>query len=146
MSSTSQKLDEIIRLELPATLRYLNVLGACLTAMLAQVDSLEELDVLSYTVQLGVHEICTNIVQHAYKQEHEEPRIAITMELKMHPRRLCITLFDTGSMCDLSSVEEPNLDDVQVHGYGLFLARNVLDEVIYSRQPEGNYWRLAKVL
>ncbi len=138
--------DETLRLELPATLKYLNVVGACVAEMLAQVEDVADMATLSYTVQLGIHEICTNIVQHAYTQQQEHKRIAVTMEMRAQPRCLCVTLWDNGKHFEQSEVQEPLLDEGQVHGYGLFLVRNVMDEVTYSRQPEGNCWRLAKKL
>ena len=105
--STPLHTDEIIRLKLPATLKYLNVLGACLSEILMQVEDLENRDALSYTIQLGVHEICTNIVLHAYAHFHEQKHIDVTMEMKACPRCLHVTLFDTGEPFDQSSVQRP---------------------------------------
>jgi len=144
--NTSHSGGETLRLEVPATLKYLNVVGACVAGLLAEVEDVAERDTLSYTVQLGIHEICTNIVQHAYAQQQENNRIAITMEMQTQPRCLCVTLFDTGERFDQSTAKDPLLDEGQVHGYGLFLVRNVMDEVTYSRHPDGNCWRLAKNL
>ncbi len=145
MSITITSTDAV-RLELPAKLQYLNILGVCIEAILEGLDALEALETLSYTIQLGIHEICTNIIQHAYVQEQEEQRITITMVIKTGPRRLLVTLFDTGIAFDLTTVQDPNLDEGQIHGYGLFLAKRVLDEVTYSRQPDGNHWQLVKML
>ena len=144
--STPSIMGESISLKLPAKLQYLNVVGACIAALLEQIDPLEERDTISYTTQLGVHEICTNIIQHAYTQQQGQQSITITMELKTCPRCMHITLSDTGDMFDPDAVQDPNLDEGQVHGYGLFLVKNVMDEVTYSRQPDGNYWQLVKML
>ena len=144
--STPQDTDEVIRLELPATLKYLNVLSACISGILARVEDLDERDAIPYTVQLGIHEVCTNIVQHAYAHTCEQKRILVTMEMKACPRSLHMTLFDTGQAFDQETVQDPNLDEGQVHGYGLFLAKNIMDEVTYNRLPDGNYWRLVKLL
>ncbi len=144
--STPSTCEEIISLKLPAKLQYLSVVGACIVAILDQVDSLEERDTISYTTQLGVHEICTNIIQHAYAQQQKQQCITITMEIKNHPHCMHITLSDTGDTFDLDAVPAPNLNEGQVHGYGLFLVKNVMDEVTYSRLVDGNYWRLVKML
>ena len=72
-----------------------------------QVEDLENRDALSYTIQLGVHEICTNIVLHAYAHFHEQKHIDVTMEMKACPRCLHVTLFDTGEPFDQSSVQRP---------------------------------------
>ena len=58
--------SDTIRLDFPATHKYLNVLGACIHELLARVEGLAEPVVVSYNIQLAVHEACTNIVDHAY--------------------------------------------------------------------------------
>jgi len=50
----------IVELDLPATYRYLNVLGECIEAMLP-ADS-----ATTNALQLAAHETCTNIIDHAY--------------------------------------------------------------------------------
>ncbi len=98
--------EEVVRLDLPATHRYLNVLGACVVQMLAQVEGLDEPEELSYSVQLAVQEACANIVDHAYAGE--AGRIEIVLTLVHGPRRLVIELHDTGRHTfDLFSVPDP---------------------------------------
>ena len=136
---------DTIRLDVPATHRYLNVVGACITAVLARVEGLVEPAVVAYSVQLAVHEICTNIVEHAYAGQ-PEGRITITLALLIEPRCLIISLHDTGRSFDPAHVPAPNLKDGQVGGYGLFLVRELMDDVSYQPQPGSNCWRLVKGL
>lgn len=140
-----EPLADVIRLDLPATHKYLNVLEACLTGMLARIPALDEPSVLTYGVKLAVHEICTNIVDYAYAGQ-SVGRINITLTMTPESRRLVVELHDTGLPFDAAAVPEPNLEEGQVHGYGLFLVRQLMDEVTYDPQPDGNRWRLVKNL
>lgn len=138
--------NEVIRLDLPATHKYLNVLGACLAEMLARVDGLPDAEAICYDVQLAVHEACTNIVDHAYEGIKLDNRIKIVLSLACQPRRLLIDLYDNGGSFDIAEVAEPDLDNGQVHGYGLFLIRSLMDEVHYRPGPGHNCWQLVKNL
>ena len=133
-------------LDLPAALKYLDIVSSCLDGILAQETDLEEHDRVSYDVQLAVQEICANIVCHAYIHEQEDKRIHIKIMLQAQPRCLVIDQFDTGAAFDECKVKMPNLEEGQVHGYGLFLVKNLMDDVLYCRQINGNCWHLAKNL
>ncbi len=134
-----------VRLDLPASLKYLNVLGACIAEMLTRVEGLAERDIVSYNIQLAVHEACTNIVEHAYAGRNDG-RIKIALMLDEQPRRLVVDIHDTGGSFDITQAREPNLDDAQLHGYGLFLIRNLMDEMSYTPGPSNNRWHLVKHL
>ena len=140
----SEDLDTI-RLDLPASHKYLNVLGACIAGMLENIDQLTDSTKLLYTIQLAIHEACTNIIDHAYAP-HAAGRIAITLSIHQSPRRFVTELKDTGNSFDPTDIPEPNLLEGQEHGYGLFLMREILDEVTYEVQPDGNHWLLTKYL
>jgi serine/threonine-protein kinase RsbW len=135
--------SDVIRLDLPATHKYLNVLGACLGEMLTRAEGLDDPTALTYAVQLAVHEICANIVEHAYAGQ-PAGRIGVTVTLAAQPRRLVVDLADTGRSFDPAGVPEPDLTEGQAGGYGLFLVRQLMDDVTYHPQPGGNHWRLAK--
>lgn len=136
---------DTIRLELPATTTYLNVLGACLDGIVERIDGIVEPRVTAYNIQLAVNEIVANIITHAYADQ-PDGRVTIVVTVVPEPLQLVVDLFDTGSSFDPTTVPEPNLDDVQIHGYGLFLVHSLMDEVTYTPGPDGNCWRLIKYL
>ena len=137
--------SDTIRLDLPASHRYLSVLGACITEVLGHLDGIADAESTVYGVQLAAHEICTNIVDHAYA-ELSSGRIAITLTMERQPLRVVIELQDSGRSFNPERVPTPSLDAPQEHGYGLFLARTLMDEISYQPQSGGNYWRLVKSL
>jgi serine/threonine-protein kinase RsbW len=133
-----------IEISLPAEHRYLNILSACISELLAREDGLTEPKIMIYNVQLAVQEISANIVEHAYS--HTSGRIDATIQVLRRPHRLVIQLLDTGARLDPHAVAAPNLDAVPEGGYGLFLARALLDDLSYRTLPGGNVWRLTKRL
>ncbi len=136
--------SEVVRLELPANLRYLNILAACISEMLARVDGLSDPQQTIYNIQLAVHEGCTNIVDHAYVDDGG--RIGVNLMLGWNPPQIIIELHDTGRSFDPTTIQDPDLDDPQVRGYGLYLMRQIMDEVVYESRPEDNCWRMVKYL
>jgi serine/threonine-protein kinase RsbW len=136
---------DTIRLDLPATHKYLNVLGACIAEVLTRMEGLVEPNAAVYNIQLAVHEACTNIVEHAYAGQ-SNGRIKVALQLAAQPRALIVDLYDSGSSFDIASAREPDLDNAQVHGYGLFLIRSLMDEMTYTAQPGQNHWHLVKHL
>ncbi len=136
--------DVVFRLDIPAAFKYLNVVSGNLTAVLEQVEGLPERELLTYNVTLAVHEICTNIVEHAYAGEGG--RIKIEILLNGESDILIVDLYDTGQSFNLAATPEPDLDNAPVRGYGLFLVHELMDEVTYQPGRNQNHWRLSKRL
>ena len=136
--------DIVFRLNIPATFKYLNVVSSSLTAVLEHTENLCERDALIYNIILAVHEICTNIVEHAYAGEGG--RISIQFRIDERPNHIIIDVYDTGQHFDLASTPEPNLEEALIRGYGLFLIHELMDEVSYEPTAEQNHWRLMKKL
>lgn len=142
-SSFGDPSPDTIRVDLPASYTYLHVIGACITEMLGQVPDLPDVITLSQRVVLAVHEILVNIVDHAYVGQRDG-RIAISVRIVYEPRWLMVELRDSGVAFDIDAIPEPDLDAPQVHGYGIFLARRLLDSVSYTSTPGENRWLLVK--
>jgi serine/threonine-protein kinase RsbW len=145
-SRQQERGSNTVRLEFPASLRFLSMVGACLNDLLLKTQSQEEMEPVSYDIQLAVQELCTNIVCHAYKDQPNDERICVTITFYNYPHRITIELEDTGKIFDEMQVEEPNLEEGQIHGYGLFLIKSLMDEVIYTRNADRNSWYLVKNL
>ena len=137
--------SDIIELSLPADYRYLNIVGAAIAALIERIEGLDEPEITSYNLQLVAQEACANIVGHAYNNQ-PDGRIHITVTVESTPPRVLIDLDDTGEPFEPESIPEPDLDDAQVHGYGLFLMRHLLDEVTYYPGAGNNRWHLVKNL
>jgi serine/threonine-protein kinase RsbW len=136
---------EQVRIDLPATYKSLSILGVCIAEMLARIEGPAVQEKIVYSLQLAAHEVCANIVEHAYG-ERSGSRIGITLTVMYEPRQFVIDLHDHGSAFDIDSIAEPNLEEAHDHGYGMFLVRSLVDHVTYTPLPASNHWRLTKQL
>ena len=101
-----------------------------------------------YEIQLAVDEACANVVDHAY-QGTEPGDIEVTCCLD--GQILTIQVRDWGQGFDLASVEDPDLEapleERSLGGLGLFLVRQVMDDVQFRSDPElGNELMMSKRL
>jgi len=121
----------------PAILDHLNEV----TALVRQVASAYG-DDFAYQVELAVSEIITNTIEHAYGDFAGELRGQITLL----PRQIQLDLYEDGEPFDPSQVPSAGATELTERGRGLFIVRQLMDEVEYTPStPRGNHWRLTKV-
>jgi len=92
-----------------------------------------------YKIQLAIEEIVTNVISYAF-EDNEEHEIAVQLSLKGDLIRVIIC--DDGIAFDPSVVEDPELsDDLEnrkIGGLGIFLVKNLMKQVKYSRTGDRN--------
>ena len=101
-----------------------------------------------YEIQLAVDEACANVVDHAYLGEDPGD---IEVSCRLDAQLLTVQVRDWGRGFDLATVEEPDLEapleERSLGGLGLFLVRQVMDEVQFTADPErGNELMMSKRL
>lgn len=135
---------ETVHLLIPATYGDVRTVGEAIAALLQRGGYDDE--TTSQLVQLAVHEICTNIVDHAYAGQ-SGCTIDVTLTLELGPpRQFVVELRDSGQAFDPQSIGPVDLSEPREGGYGLFLARELMDAVHYQRLASQNLWRLTKTL
>ncbi len=102
----------------------------------------------TYAVELAVDEACTNIIEHAYQGEN---RGEIECTCESNDACLTVVLRDHGKPFDPSTVRAPdldaNIDDRAVGGLGVFLMKQLMDEVLFEPLGEsGNVLTMVKRL
>ncbi len=106
----------VIELSLPATHKYLNLLGVAIEHLLAQIPGLNQPAETSYATQLAVQEAAANIVDHAYAGQ-TAGRIDARLRLEPAPLRLVVELTDNASTTfDLSALPEPTFFTAEAAG------------------------------
>lgn len=130
-----------IRLEIPAALKYLSVVSEVLADVLDKCGTLPDHQQTVYNIQLAVQEACTNIIDHAYGGDERERIAASILTTATH---IEIELVDHGQSFDINRIPRVELDSPQVHGYGLYLIHQLMDDVRYEVKPDGNHWWLVK--
>lgn len=140
---------EPVRITIQATYKNLQLIGErvrsfCTESATGAQLSPDEIAALAFDIELAVHEICNNSIEHAY--EDESGQLMLELHYELHTKSIHINVFDTGQPFDSTNVVPPNLEQPQMDGYGLFLAEQLLDEVAYQRRGNKNVWRLTKRL
>lgn len=127
--------DNRLELKVKAKLKNLAVVGDFIARAMRQFGIEQEI----FQVQLAVDEACTNIIQHAYSDESEKP---IRILCSMSGDDLVIQIRDWGKPFDPHSVQPPELKselfERKLGGLGIFLMRQMMDEVRYVFNP-GRY-------
>jgi serine/threonine-protein kinase RsbW len=138
---------DVVRLDVPADLSYLSLLGTCVGEVLASISDLPDGQTLTYHVQLALHETATNIIRHAYAGAATgRIQVSLWLDLRSKPRRLVAELRDTGQEFVPTEIAPPEPANLAEGGYGLFLIHSLMDEVVYTPQESYNSWRLVKYL
>ena len=155
-------MDSMVSLELPASFQYLNILTACVGALLEHAQGVADKTVLTYNVQTAVQELATNIVGHAV--HNPDARFGARMYLDAEARCFVIETRDRGDVFDPTRDEravwrpkegKPRLFDLvsvsevewdAEHGRGLFLMYSLMDRVSYENVEGENCWRMEKNL
>jgi serine phosphatase RsbU (regulator of sigma subunit)/anti-sigma regulatory factor (Ser/Thr protein kinase) len=103
----------------------------------------------AYQMELATCEVVTNVMRHACGFEGQ-----IRGRIAVRPDGVTLDLYDDGVACDLDALPAPQLGELREGGYGLHIARQLLDELSYTPAtatdagsldaPAGNHWRLVK--
>ena len=139
-----KKPAKYLHLQLPARFEALIQLEKEMQILMAELPATPENEIEGYNFTLALHELCTNIVAHAYSQEQGHIQIELSMEYD--PPTIHARVFDNGAPFDAGTVHKPDLENVQEHGYGLFLIEQLVDDVQYTRLDEGNLWQLTRAI
>ena len=95
-------------------------------------------------LKIAADEGMTNIIRHAYLYSGGE----VYLSANVSPGRVSLSLVDHGRGFDWDSVQAPDLtrymETGRKGGLGIFLIRNLMDEVDYRVAKEGNELRLTK--
>jgi PAS domain S-box-containing protein len=94
----------------------------------------------AYEFELASSEIITNIIKYAPEEQAD-----LQIEIALREDGLQVDIFDQGKPFDLDDAPAPNFDEARESGYGIFIARQVLDELTCKPNAlGGNHWRLVK--
>ena len=99
-----------------------------------------------YNIQLATDEAASNIIEHAYENK---PDGILDLSCGMNGDVITIILIDYGESFDPSEVPLPDLkadlSERKIGGLGIFLMRNLMDEVYYEpRADKSNILTMKK--
>jgi len=98
-----------------------------------------------YNILVAVQEMVTNVLRHAYAGAAEQP---MEVEFSTDARGVTIVVRDRGPAFDPGSVADQRTRDEDFPsgegGYGILIARTVMDEIEHTREGDWNVLRLFK--
>jgi serine/threonine-protein kinase RsbW len=82
-------------------------------------------------MMIGVTEIAVNAIVHGNK-ENITKKVRVTVEL--NDEKMKITIADEGEGFDMEKLPDPTKAEniLDIHGRGIYIARNMVDELTYS--------------
>jgi anti-sigma regulatory factor (Ser/Thr protein kinase) len=97
-----------------------------------------------YTIELSILEICINIIRYAYPEDRGE----IHLKSWKDKNKFYFEISDKGIPFDPRKVEEPDLKKMisngKKGGFGIFLARKLMDGFEYKREKDQNILKIYK--
>ncbi len=131
------RIEEIPRrtLVVPGTRGHLRVVREFLAETCRQLHAFAGQPEEYSRVELAVVEAATNIIKHAYRGG--ELRGEVEIEVIATQDEIRISLEDNGDSFAPERVPVPELDGTRSSGFGIYMMRQALDEVIYSRSTSG---------
>ncbi|MDX1636681.1 MAG: ATP-binding protein [Balneolaceae bacterium] len=96
-------------------------------------------------IRLAVDEAYTNIIKHAYN--HDDSK-SVNIKLGYNSNEFWVSLLDSGRRFDPSSYTEPNVKEKikqkKRGGVGVYLIKQLMDDVEYSKEGSMNKIRMTK--
>ncbi len=102
-----------------------------------------------FKVRLAAEELLVNIIHYAYPDSHGELSIDCSKAEQGEPG-VFIEIRDAGIPFNILEKQEPDItqpmEDREIGGLGIFLTRQVMDEISYEREDGQNIVRMVKRL
>lgn len=131
-------------LTIPSSTRFLEKVRRFVAEHAAEAG-LDEMKVAQ--LKMAVDEACTNVIEHAYEGENEQP---IEIAVIAGRKKLTIRIRDHGRTFDQRAYREPDLADYakkrKSGGLGVHIMHKLMDEVAYRSTGRYNECRLITYL
>ena len=110
-----------------------------------QAGTYELGELQSMQIKLALEEAVTNVIQYAYPDKKDQD---IRIDMSYENKRLTIVITDTGISFNPLERQEPDhtlsLEERPTVGLGIYLAKQLMTEVSYSRSAGKNILTMAK--
>lgn len=127
-----EQTSDFVDLKLPAKPEYVGVVRLTISGIANRLGySYEEIE----DIKLAVAEACTNVVNHAYGEEVDNPKMIINSAI--YKDRLEISVIDQGESVELDDFceergpvhPEETINQLKEGGLGLYLIETLMDKV-----------------
>ncbi len=83
-------------------------------------------------IELVISEMLTNVYKHSYKEREGE----VIVKASIDENELTISIRDFGEKFSPVDIKEPDPDVLADHGYGLYIASQIMDKIEYILSHE----------
>ena len=118
-------------LTIPSELRLLPMARLFVEAV-CQAGGLEP--AVTNAIVLAVNEATSNVIRHAH---HDCAGTPLLLQCRLMPDGIEVRLVDEGPAFDLSTVPHMDPREVRVGGRGVYLMRQLMDELTCEPRPQG---------
>jgi len=132
-------MEDAVKLNFPSDPRYLGVVRGSIERFAALMGFDEE---ECRWITLAVHEALTNVIRHAYHNQHDRP---VELMLRERDRGMEVLLVDYGTGVKPEQMSGRDLNDLRPGGLGLHMIREIMDETQYSPLEGRNELRMYKI-
>lgn len=132
-------MEDAVKLNFPSDPRYLGVVRGSIERFAALVGFDEE---ECRWITLAVHEALTNVIRHAYHNQHDKP---VELHLRERDQGMEVLLVDHGTGVKPEQMSGRDLNDVRPGGLGLHMIREIMNETQYSPLDGRNELRMYKM-
>ncbi len=102
------------------------------------------------SVSIALDELLSNTIRHGFPGRGGGGGGALSIEVELRSDRLCVTLTDNGQPFNPLEISAPDtalpVEERQIGGLGIHLARRMMDDVSYHRRGDRNVVSLTKLL
>lgn len=110
-----------------------------------QVEAYGWEESLAMQIKLALEEVVTNVILYAYPDKKDQD---IRIDMAYENKRLTITITDQGIAFNPLQREEPDItlppEERPIGGLGIYLAKQLMTEVTYTRSSEKNILTMTK--
>src|SRR5687767_5313463 len=130
------------KLWLKGELDHLRLTWHAVETVLESLGFDEDPEQSRYNVLLAIQELLTNVLRHGYVGNTQLP---VEIRLWSDEETFEVRMTDEGPPFDPTHVPEPQFERTLVEGgYGIYIAKAVMDSIRYERQGNRNVLTLAK--
>ena|SRR5208283_2421018 len=133
-----KKEPDIIRLKIPSDPKYVSTVRVMIED-LARKNGFDQLKIND--LKLAINEALANVIEHAYSGLKNK---VIFLYIIVHTSLIEVIIKDFGKKLDVKTLRSRDLDDIKDDGLGVFLIKNMVDQVIYTSQSLGTELKLVK--
>jgi len=84
-------------------------------------------------VKLAVTEACTNVIKHAFKYD---PNKKFDIRIQISKKLIMVKIIYEDRNFEPEKIPNPDFSKIQEGGLGVFIMRNIMDDFVYSKNPE----------